>query len=144
MKINIFNETKFDISNYAKTLNIVFKRVKDKKNINIILTTDERIRELNKTYRNVDRPTDVLSFINDEDKKSNGDIFISIETMERQAKEYGHSKNREIGFLAVHGYLHLKGYDHESEDEEEIMTYETEKVLKAAKLERKWNYGTRN
>lgn len=144
MKINIFNETKFDISNYAKTLNIVFKRVKDKKNINIILTTDERIHELNKTYRNVDRPTDVLSFINDEDKKSNGDIFISIETMERQAKEYGHSKNREIGFLAVHGYLHLKGYDHESEDEEEIMTYETEKVLKAAKLERKWNYGTRN
>ena len=144
MKINIFNETKFDISDYAKTLKTVFKRVKDKKNINIILTTDERIHELNKTYRNVDRPTDVLSFINDEDKKSNGDIFISIETMERQAKEYGHSKNREIGFLAVHGYLHLKGYDHESEDEEEIMTYETEKVLKAAKLERKWNYGTRN
>lgn len=137
MKINIFNELDIDLSNYEKTLKKVFKPIKDKKNINLILTSDERIHILNKTFRNVDRPTDVLSFINDEDKDSNGDIFISIPKMKRQAVEYGHSEDREISFLAVHGYLHLIGFDHENEEDEKIMNYETERILSLAKLERK-------
>ncbi len=137
MKINIFNELDIDLSNYEKTLKKVFKPIKDKKNINLILTSDERIHTLNKTFRNVDRPTDVLSFINDEDKDSNGDIFISIPKMKRQAVEYGHSEDREISFLAVHGYLHLIGFDHENEEDEKIMNYETERILSLAKLERK-------
>ncbi|NLL69251.1 MAG: rRNA maturation RNase YbeY [Acholeplasmataceae bacterium] len=137
VKINIFNELDIDLSNYEKTLKKVFKPIKDKKNINLILTSDERIHTLNKTFRNVDRPTDVLSFINDEDKDSNGDIFISIPKMKRQAVEYGHSEDREISFLAVHGYLHLIGFDHENEEDEKIMNYETERILSLAKLERK-------
>ena len=118
MKINIFNELDIDLSNYEKTLKKVFKPIKDKKNINNL--HDERIHTLNKTFRNVDRPTDVLSFINDEDKDSNGDIFISIPKMKRQAVEYGHSEDREISFLAVHGYLHLIGFDHENEEDEKL------------------------
>lgn len=137
VKINIFNELDIDVSKYEKTLKKVFKPIRDKKNINLILTSDERIHTLNKTFRNVDRPTDVLSFVNDEDKDSNGDIFISILTMKRQASDYGHSEDREISFLAVHGYLHLIGFDHENEEDEKIMNYETERILSLAKLERK-------
>lgn len=97
MKINIFNQTEENITNYEKVLKKIFKKLKDKKNINIILTTDEKIKRLNKEFRNIDKKTDVLSFINDEDPKSNGDIFISLETMWQQAKEYGHGCDREIG-----------------------------------------------
>jgi probable rRNA maturation factor len=137
MKINIFNQTEENITNYEKVLKKIFKKLKDKKNINIILTTDEKIKRLNKEFRNIDKKTDVLSLINDEDPKSNGDIFISLETMWQQAKEYGHGCDREIGFLAVHGYLHLKGYDHETKEEEREMNELTEIILKEAKLERK-------
>lgn len=137
MKVNIFNETKENINDYEKILKKVFKSIKDKKNINIILTTDEKIKELNEKFRNINKPTDVLSFINDEDKKSNGDVFISIPTMKRQAIEYSHSELREVSFLAVHGYLHLKGYDHQTDEEEKIMTQITEEILTYHKLERK-------
>lgn len=136
MKINIFNQTQDNIKQYQKTLKKVFKRLKDKQNINIILIDDETIKGLNNQFRNIDKPTDVLSFINDEDINSNGDIFISLTTMKRQALEYGHSEEREISFLAVHGYLHLKGYDHETSDEEQTMNLLTEEILKKAKLER--------
>lgn len=136
MKINIFNQTQENIKIYQKTLTKVFKRLKDKQNANIILIDDETIKGLNNQFRNIDKPTDVLSFINDEDINSNGDIFISLTTMKRQALEYGHSEEREISFLAVHGYLHLKGYDHETPDEEKTMNLLTEEILKKAKLER--------
>ncbi|MGI6787586.1 MAG: rRNA maturation RNase YbeY [Acholeplasmataceae bacterium] len=137
MKINIFNETNENIKEYEKILRKIFRLLKDKKNVNIILTTDERIKKLNLDFRKINSKTDVLSFINDEDEKSNGDIFISLETMKEQAKEFGHSEFREIGFLAVHGYLHLKGYDHESDEEEKEMNEMTEFILKQANLERK-------
>lgn len=137
MKINIFNETTEDIKQYEKVLKKIFRKLKDKKNINVILTTDERIQKLNKDFRNIDKKTDVLSFNNDEDIKSNGDVFISIDTMKEQAKAYGHGEDRELGFLAVHGYLHLKGYDHETMEEEKEMNQITELILKNANLERK-------
>lgn len=137
MKINLFNQTEENIDKYEKVLKRIFKKLKDKKNINIILTNDLEISKLNKTFRNIDSKTDVLSFINDEDSKSNGDIFISLDRVKAQALEYGHSEDREIGFLAVHGYLHLKGYDHETEEEAREMNEITEFILKEVKLERK-------
>lgn len=137
MKVNIFNETEETFKEYDNILKAIFKKIKDKKNINVILTTDDRIKELNHKFRNIDKVTDVLSFINDEDPKSNGDVFISIPQMRRQALEYQHSELREIGFLAVHGYLHLKGYDHLTKKEEKEMIYLTENILSYVKLERK-------
>ena len=104
----------------------------------IIFVSQEEIRELNKNFRNIDKSTDVLSFPNDDELDSSiGDIFISIEQARLQANDYGHSFEREIGFLAVHGYLHLLGFDHHSESEEKLMIEAQENILKKAKLERK-------
>jgi probable rRNA maturation factor len=115
----------------------IFKHVKEKGSMQIVFVTQEEIHRLNLTYRNIDRPTDVLSFPNDDsDDKSLGDIFISIEQAIKQAEEYGHGLDREMGFLAVHGYLHLKGYDHHSPEEEKDMMLKQEDMLRKAKLER--------
>lgn len=138
MKVNLHNQTDVEIKPIKKIIHTIFKRVKEKKSMEIVFMTQSQIHEMNKTYRNMDKPTDVLSFPNeDEDIKSLGDVCISIEQAEKQAKDYGHSFEREIGFLAVHGYLHLKGYDHHTEDEEKTMTEMQERILKKAKLERR-------
>ncbi len=112
--------------------------------ISVMFCDNERIRRLNRNHRNIDRATDVLSFplfeydengeiIQDElDFNPNGemilgDIVISLERAEEQAEEYGHSFEREIGFLTVHSMLHLFGYDHMTEeDEEEMFEYQRE------------------
>ena len=95
---------------------------------NIIIVNNERIHEINREYRNVDRVTDVISFamednmdIKYEDFRLLGDIYISLDKCYEQALEYGHSNVREICFLATHGILHLLGYDHMVSDEEEEM-----------------------
>src|SRR5690606_41799020 len=80
--------------------------------------------------------TDVISFPNDEDPESFGDIFINLEKAFEQAAEYGHSYEREVGFLAVHGYLHLKGYDHHTPEEEKEMFTLQEEILQKANLKR--------
>lgn len=102
----------------------------------IIFIDDEKMQELNNTYRGIDRTTDVLSFAfedNEEVIGSNrilGSIFVSIPKMEEQAREYGHSKTRELSFLVVHGLLHLLGYDHtKGEKEEKEMFSRQELVL---------------
>ena len=111
--------------------------------ISITLTNPEHIHEINKQYRNVDRATDVLSFPMfekneiDEKIKNNdfehedvlGDIVISIEKVEEQAKEYGHSFEREFAYMLVHGFYHLMGYDHIEEDDKVIMRKKEEDVL---------------
>lgn len=92
--------------------------------VNVVLVNDEEIHEYNRNFRNVDRPTDVLSFIDgdvDEGQLLMGDIIISIDALRRQAKDYGHTLKREFCFLVVHGYLHLLGYDHHTENEEKEM-----------------------
>ncbi|QSO46104.1 rRNA maturation RNase YbeY [Alicyclobacillus mengziensis] len=116
--------------------------------VSVSLVTDEEIHELNQTYRNVDRPTDVLSFALREgdddgfadfeelDLEPLGDIVISVPTALRQAEEYGHSPEREIGFLLVHGFLHLLGYDHQDEPAEAEMTRIQEQVLEEVGLRR--------
>lgn len=111
--------------------------------ISITLTNPEHIHEINKQYRNVDRATDVLSFPMfekkeiDEKIKNNdfehedvlGDIVISIEKVEEQAKEYGHSFEREFAYMLVHGFYHLMGYDHIEDDDKVIMRKKEEIVL---------------
>ncbi len=111
----------------------------------VLLMDDNAIQEINKEQRNVDKPTDVLSFPMlhmyngkvlengfDTDPDTNlillGDIVISLETAARQAEEYGHSFERELAFLTTHGMLHLLGYDHEP-GEEEVMFQRQEAVL---------------
>ena len=111
--------------------------------ISITLTTPETIRKINKQYRNIDKETDVLSFPMfekeelDEKIKANdfeyedvlGDIVISIERVKGQAKEYGHSFERELAYMIVHGFYHLMGYDHIKEEDKIIMRPKEEKVL---------------
>lgn len=97
----------------------------DNTEVSITFTDNEEIKELNKTYRNIDKPTDVLSFPFDNSFnlpiKVLGDIVISTEKALIQAEEYGNTLNREIGFLIIHGMLHLLGYDHETEEQEKEM-----------------------
>ena len=102
--------------------------------VSVTFTDDRRIRELNKEYRNIDKATDVLSFPlgengeydlnHDTGAKLLGDIVISMDHARAQSEEYGHSLEREIGFLTVHSMLHLLGYDHETskKDETEMFT----------------------
>lgn len=137
MKTNLFNQTDTPLDDLKKLMKRIFKHVKEKMSMQIIFVSQEEIHRLNLSYRGIDRPTDVLSFPNDdEDDKSLGDIFISVKQAKKQAEEYGHSLDREIGFLAVHGYLHLKGYDHHTPEEEKEMIQMQEDILKKAKLER--------
>ena len=129
-----------------KVIGQCFKEEKlenSKLNISITLTTPENIRKINKEYRNVDNETDVLSFPIFEkeelDKKilNNkfeyedilGDIVISIKRVEEQAKEYGHSFERELSYMVVHGFYHLMGYDHIKEEDKLVMRSKEEKVL---------------
>ena len=128
----IFNELDREIeelgilNDYVK---YVCKKLElDKCEFNIIIVDNDRIHEINREYRDVDRETDVISFamednmdIKYEDFRLLGDIYISIDKCYSQAEEYGHSRVREICFLATHGILHLLGYDHMNEDDEEKM-----------------------
>ncbi len=115
----------------------------------IVLTfvDDEMIRELNEQYRGIDKPTDVLSFSMSEQtdeepiiiyenkpEEQLGDIVISAPAAKRQSEEYGHSLEREIGFLFVHGLLHLLGYDHQDERSEHRMFQKQEQILQLAGL----------
>ncbi|NLW24100.1 MAG: rRNA maturation RNase YbeY [Clostridia bacterium] len=112
--------------------------------ISLVFVDDQEIRNLNKTYRGLDAPTDVLSFpmyeredlleISDEEVILLGDIVISLETASRQAQEYGHSLEREVAYLMVHGLLHLLGYDHLVEEEKKIMRQREEELLTSAGL----------
>ncbi len=103
--------------------------------VSVSFVDNEEIRQLNKDYRNVDRPTDVLSFPLDEyDYNSNyhilGDIIISTDKVIEQATEFGHSVLREIIYLTVHSMFHLLGYDHMNDDDKKIMREKEKFVLK--------------
>ena len=104
---------------------------------NLIVVDNKYIHELNKTYRNIDRETDVITFaLEDEDsivvgsdERILGDIYISLDKAKSQAEEYGHSLLRELSFLAVHGFYHLLGYDHMTEEDEKVMFGKQREVL---------------
>lgn len=102
--------------------------------ISLTLTDNEGIMLINYEYRKIDKPTDVLSFPMDEDTIL-GDIIISIEKALQQANEYGHSFEREISFLCVHGLLHLLGYDHEKSDaDEKIMFAHQDNIMNLLRI----------
>lgn len=117
--------------------------------VSVTFMSDEAIQVVNKEYRGKDTPTDVISFALEEMgegelqiiKDQNmpiilGDILISVDTAKRQAVEYNHPLTREIGFLALHGLLHLLGYDHMTEEEEKVMFGRQKEILDAFGLER--------
>ncbi len=110
--------------------------------LSLFLTDDETVHELNRTYRGVDKTTDVLSFSQREGENPDlwdnllGDVIISVDQAQRQAVEYGHSMDREVGFLTVHGVLHLLGWDHEEPEDERRMMGKTEDILAAIGLTR--------
>lgn len=116
----------------------------DNTSFSVIFVDNEYIHNLNKTYRNIDRPTDVITFaleddesiINGSDNRMLGDIYISLDRAHEQAKEYGHSFKRELSFLAVHGFYHLLGYDHQTEEEEKIMFGKQEEILEEFNIKR--------
>ena len=118
-----------------KVLNLSFNPV-----VSVSFIDNEEIHKINKEYRKIDRPTDVISFafLDNEDRAKEyasgmpvilGDIYISLDKASEQAKEYGHSMKRELCFLFVHGLLHLLGYDHMKKEDEEIMFPLQDKIL---------------
>jgi len=121
--------------------------------VSILLVDNDKIKEMNKEYRNIDSPTDVLSFPMldmvegklksdagdydlDEGVLLLGDIVISMEKAQKQATEYGHSFERELAFLLTHGLFHLLGYDHETVEEEKLMLGKQEAILESIGLKR--------
>lgn len=135
------------------------KTGKENKEMAVTFVTNERSHELNLEYRDTDRPTDVISLeykpesdltFSEEDLAENpelaemldefdayiGDLFISVDKAREQAKEYGHSFEREMGFLVVHGFLHINGYDHYTPEEEKEMFTLQEEILTAYGLTR--------
>ncbi|KIY22692.1 MULTISPECIES: rRNA maturation RNase YbeY [Mesobacillus] len=109
------------------------ENVQDGSELSVTFVSNERIQEINRNYRDKDRPTDVISFaleemgegeiaiVGEDIPRILGDIIISIPKAREQAEEYNHSFLRELGFLAVHGFLHLLGYDHMNEKDEKLM-----------------------
>jgi probable rRNA maturation factor len=112
--------------------------------VSLVFVDDDYIQELNKKYRGVDSPTDVLSFAmlegeslpEEEEEVILGDVVISLETVGRQAREFGHSFQREAAYLTVHGVLHLLGYDHQEEENHRKMREREEDVLAGLELSR--------
>ena len=137
MEINITNQSsQKKWSRYKKDFLLIAQRaqevlkLEDEYSMSVIFVDPEEIHEINKTYRNIDRPTDVISFaLRDEaddyemmeEENELGDIFINIQAIVDQASEYGHSMRREVCFLFTHGLLHLLGYDHMWEEDENQM-----------------------
>lgn len=143
----IFNETdeKINIEEEKKIIEFALKYENlNNVNFNVIFVDTNTIKKLNKDYRNIDKETDVISFaledgeanINFEFGRLLGDIYICVSKMKAQAKEYGHSEIREMGFLTIHGLLHLLGYDHMTKEEEKIMFTKQEEILDAYGLKR--------
>ena len=142
--INNSNEKVEELDTLEAYMNYVVERLKLSSAIfNFILVDEEEIHRLNKDYRGVDRPTDVITFaLEDGDDFQNpefrtlGDVYICIPVAYRQALMYGHSRIREICFLATHGVLHLLGYDHMDEEEEKVMFSLQEELLKGYEINR--------
>ena len=128
---------------YLELMDVTFKKLNIKCDpiVSVSIVDNRYIHKINKKYRHIDRPTDVISFAfldseNNYDKVLFspgpvvlGDIYISLEKAKEQAEEYGHSLHRELSFLFVHGLLHLLGYDHRNEEDEKEMFQLQEEIL---------------
>ena len=143
MEITYINRTNEDISCWQD----LFSRIaasaekelglKDDHEISVTFVRSQTIHQINRDYRGIDRPTDVISFavqdgmevMVEEEEKDLGDICININYARRQAREYGHSYEREIGFLFTHGLLHCLGYDHMTPEDEQVMNELQHRIL---------------
>ena len=150
MDVLFENNTKEEV-NYKLIENVIsealkYEGVSDNTEISVTIVDNEEIRKINNKFRNIDRATDVLSFplidFDNEDLPDDGskiylgDIIISIERAKEQANEYGHSLDREVGFLTAHSMLHLLGYDHMVPEEEKVMFAKQEEILSNLGLKR--------
>ena len=135
MEITLFNRTNSDISSFEPLFHQIADQAKNVLKLDceyllsVTFVRSRTIHALNRDYRGIDRPTDVISFAAqddtdfffEEEEKDLGDIFINIDYAKKQAGEYGHSYEREICFLFTHGMLHCLGYDHMTEEDEKVM-----------------------
>ena len=158
MTLNLEDEYGLELGiDYEGTASLVISQVLEEEGcpyeaeVNLLLTSNEEIHRMNREYRDVDRPTDVLSFPQveyespvdfswaeaherdcfdpDTGELILGDIIISVDRVKEQAESYGHSQKREFAFLVAHSMLHLCGYDHMEEDEAKVMEAKQEQVL---------------
>lgn len=149
MDIQLANQTEreLDLARWQDVVARMLARagVAPRAEISVTFVDDATIHALNVEHRDVDRPTDVLSFPlfePDEELPPEplpyplGDVVVSLDTTERQAREYGHGFDRELGFLLAHGILHLLGYDHMTPDEESQMRARQRELLSAVGLGR--------
>ncbi len=139
-EIEVFNETNEDLEE-IKELNKLTLFLADYFNLenviyNVIIVDNNKIRQINKDYRNIDKETDVISFALEDDKtiinnnvRVLGDIYISIDKAKSQSLEYSHSLKRELCFLTTHGFLHLMGYDHIKIEDEKVMFKLQDEIL---------------
>ena len=146
--IEIFVQVEEEIKELETVKKVLYSAIEKEKlenvSFNLIIVDNDYIHELNKTYRNIDRETDVITFaLEDEDtlvmpsdERILGDIYISIDRARSQAEDFGHSLLRELSFLAVHGFYHLLGYDHMTEEDEKVMFKKQEEVLDAYGIRR--------
>ncbi|RKU27302.1 rRNA maturation RNase YbeY [Candidatus Poribacteria bacterium] len=136
---NDCNNLSFDVELVYKAIRITLKAHNlDNCEVSVLLTDDSRIKELNREYRGIDSPTDVLAFAMHDDQDSKnlnpnvlGDVVISLETAERQAKAAHHSIDREVVVLTIHGILHLIGFDHKTNKEANVMFEKQDYLLKS-------------
>jgi probable rRNA maturation factor len=153
-----FNKEYEDIINKVIDASLEQEKCPYEIEVSVTITNNEEIRKINREHRDMDKPTDVLSFplidfttpsgfedIDDDNDECFdldtgelmlGDIIISLERAYEQAKEYGHSIEREIGFLTAHSMLHLMGYDHMIDEEEQIMNEKQQQILNGVGLKR--------
>ena len=144
------NEVENFENNYEQDFTAIIEQalktlgIEDDVEVSCVLVDDERIHEINREYRHIDRSTDVISFaMEDNDQfyvegmpRTLGDIFISVDHAKKQAEEYGHSLRREMSFLFTHGIIHLLGYDHMTDEQEKEMFGLQDKILGALSIER--------
>ncbi|WNB93487.1 rRNA maturation RNase YbeY [Bacillus sp. NEB1478] len=153
LHVEYLNEMDENSQEYAELISNVLQKAAEMEGtgtseISVTLVTKERIQEINKEYRDKDSVTDVISFameemgedeieiIGGEETRFLGDIIICVEVAEEQASDFGHSMDREMGFLAVHGLLHLLGYDHMNDEDEKRMFSRQEEILEQYGLRR--------
>ncbi|MEH7885459.1 rRNA maturation RNase YbeY [Bacillus sp. JJ1609] len=147
LEIDILDEinelAKQEIEEIKKLLNFAAEKenIQAGSELSVTFVSNERIQEINREYRDKDQPTDVISFALEEMGEGEievvgadmprvlGDIIISVPRTREQAEEYNHSFMRELGFLAVHGFLHLLGYDHMNEQDEKKMFDRQKEIL---------------